>query len=349
MDATRAFSLRTQFMPCRSFLLLACFAALLASDASAHSAQSPRQNSASAPTPPVIRTNANLVLVDVVVTDKGKPVQGLKADQFHIFENGNPQRIVAFEEHRADDAQQVGQPPSLPPGVYSNFPQFAVASAANVLLLDALNTPLANQSYVRQQMLAYLKRIPPGTRIAVFTLASRLRMIAGFTNEAGVLQAAVSPGKGSPQQSAVLETPQQQDALNEAAAAMSGIDGGAMQQFLADKQSFQADLRVRITLDALAQLGRYLSTIPGRKNLIWFSGSFPLQIDPDAALTPATAASPLDPFSPMRDYASQVKQTDSLLSAARVAVYPVDAPRQRLADSTVARRDPWARAQADPA
>src|SRR5580700_11334436 len=46
--------------------------------------------------PPVIRTNANLVLVDVVVTDKGKPVQSLAARQFHILENGKDQHISVF-------------------------------------------------------------------------------------------------------------------------------------------------------------------------------------------------------------------------------------------------------------
>lgn len=274
---------------------------------------------------PVLRTQANLVLVDVVVTDQGKPVRGLTANRFHIFENGKEQRIATFEEHRATDVQQVGQTPALPPGVYSNYPRFAITSAANVLLLDALNTPISDQAYVRQQMLAYLRHIPPGTRIAVFTLASHLRMIEGFTTDAGGIQAAISHGRGSPQQSDVLVSPQDQDELNDTAAGMSGVDSGAMQQFKSDTQSFQTDLRVQMTLDALAQIGRYLSTIPGRKNLIWFSGSFPLQIDPDASQSPTSGSSPLDPFSPMRDYSDQVGKTDSLLSAARVAVYPVDA------------------------
>jgi VWFA-related protein len=297
-----------------------------------------RQTPAKAATP-VIRTQASLVLVDVVVTDQGKPAQGLTASRFHVFENGKEQHITSFEEHRAGGTQQIGQVPALPPGVYSNYPQFAIASAANVLLLDALNTPLSDQSYVRQQMLAYLKHIPRGTRIAVFTLASRLRMIEGFTVDAGVLQAAIGHGKGSPQQSDVLVSPQEQDELSDTAASMSGVDSGAMQQFMADTQSFQTDLRVNMTLEALAQIGRYLSTIPGRKNLIWFSASFPLQIDPDASQSPTSGSSPLDPFSPMRDYSDQVKQTDSLLSAARVAVYPVDARGlMPLASTDVSRR-----------
>lgn len=277
---------------------------------------------------PVIRTEANLVLVDVVVTEKGKPVQGLDARQFHLFENGKQQRIAVFEEHRSDDAPQLARVPALPPGVYSNYPRFAVASAANVLLLDALNTPLSDQSYVRRQMVEYLRHIPPGTRIAVFTLASRLRMVEGFTTDASALESAITHGKGNPQVSVLLPSPQDQDEMNGIAQDMSDVDQGAMQQFLADSQSFQTDLRVRMTLDAMQELGRYLATIPGRKNLIWFSASFPLAIDVDpdsVASQSSNPASAIDPFSAMRDYSEEVRAADTALTAARVAVYPVDA------------------------
>ena len=57
-----------------------------------------------------------------------------------------------------------------------------------------------------------------------------------------------------------------------------------LQQFEAEQQSFQIQLRQRYTLDALNQLARYMSNLPGRKNLIWFSGSFPISIMPDADL-----------------------------------------------------------------
>jgi VWFA-related protein len=330
---------------CRSFLLPLSAGALLAFISPAQTAPT-SQNAAPAaqtPAPPVLRTGANLVLVDVIVTEKGKPVDDLAQSQFHIQENGKEQKISFFETHRAADAPQIAHLPTLPPGVYSNAPRYAVASAANVLLLDALNTPLADQQYVRSEMKSYVRHIPPGTRIAVFTLASRLRMVEGFTTDAGTIEAAVTLGKGRPQQSGVLESPQDQDTENDMAANMSSIDNGLMQQFLADTASFQTDLRVRITLDALAQLGRYLNTVPGRKNLIWFSGSFPLAIDPDPTQSPTLTsnapASPLDPFSPMRDYAEQIRQTDSLLAAARVAVYPVDARGLMDLASTDASRD----------
>ncbi len=91
----------------------------------------------------------------------------------------------------------------------------------------------------------------------------------------------------------------------------------SIQQFQADTAAFQTDLRVRYTLDALQQLAKYLRGVPGRKNLIWFSGSFPLNLDPDASLQ--------SPFEAMRVYSQQVSETTAMLASSRVAVYPVDA------------------------
>lgn len=289
--------------------------------AAAQNTPVPAQNVASQATPPVaFQVKANLVLVDVVLTDKGAAVRSMAQDKFHVYENGVPQKITVFEEHKPEDALRMAGHPEFGSNVYSNFPQFTLTSAANVLLLDGLNTPLLDQQYVRLQMLEYLKNIPPGTRIAVFTLASRLRIVEGFTTDASVIARALS-GKGGSQPSVVLDSSADQqsanliDDMSSLGASQSALT--SLQQFQADLTSFQTDLRVRMTLDAMKTLARYLSAIPGRKNLVWFSGSFPLAIDPDATLT--------SPFQSMRMYSEDVRQTDNLLADARVAVYPVDA------------------------
>jgi len=283
------------------------------------SAPTPKASAPASP-PAAFQVQANLVLVDVVLSDQGVPVRGLTQDKFHVYDNGVLQKITVFEEHKPEDAPRATQYAPLGPRVYSDFPRYTVSSAANVLLLDALNTPLSDQVHVRQQMLEYLKNIPPGTRIAVFTLASRLRIVQGFTTDSSVIAKALS-GKGGAQQSVVLDptsdpqSPDQMDDMSSLGGSQSALS--SIQQFQADLASFQTDLRVRMTLDAMKNLARYLSVIPGRKNLIWFSGSFPLAIDPDAVLA--------SPFQVMRIYSDDVRQADSLLSNARVAVYPVDA------------------------
>src|SRR5580704_3044959 len=50
---------------------------------------------------PTMKTEVGVVLVDVVVTgSKDKPVPDLRRGQFQIFEDGKPQTISFFEEHK---------------------------------------------------------------------------------------------------------------------------------------------------------------------------------------------------------------------------------------------------------
>ncbi len=82
--------------------------------------------------------------------------------------------------------------PKFPPGVFTNYTPEPVNGAVNLLLLDTLNTPLTDQAYVRQQLIAYLNATPPGTRIAIFGLSSQLTILQGFTSDPALLKAVTS-------------------------------------------------------------------------------------------------------------------------------------------------------------
>jgi VWFA-related protein len=283
---------------------------------------------------PVIKSRVNAVLVDVVVTNsKGEPVPGLQKEDFEIFEDAKAQTIVSFEEHHGAQSSPV-RLPTLPPHVYTNFPLKPTTDSVNVLLLDALNTPLRDQSYVHGEMIKYLKAIPPGTRVAIFTLASRLNMLQGVTTDSSELLAILNNAKAGPQQSALLPSQTETDVNQRLVDFMSEntnalppesltltqaqVDSvSVMKQFLADTATFQTESRIRLTLQALDQLGRYLSGIPGRKNLIWFSGSFPLSVFPDPDVP--------DPYITARKFQDEVRKTADLLTAAQVAIYPIGA------------------------
>jgi hypothetical protein len=70
-------------------------------------------------------------------------------------------------------------------------------------------------------------------------------------------------------------------------------------------------------LDAFNLLAHYLSNFPGRKNLIWFSGSFPINVLPNPNLQNGFAA--------MENNNPEFRETINMFSRAQVAVYPVDA------------------------
>src|SRR5215472_3998353 len=309
--------------PWLSLVFLVWFTCLAAQNAS-----TPTSDSANAQKPnttaPFVRSTANLVIVDVVVTHDGHPVKGLQREAFRVLEDGHEQSIKSFEEHGpAVEEANAERPPSLPPNTYSNVPE-TTGDAINVLLLDAVNTPFADQAYARRKIIEYLKTIPTGTRMAVFTLSSRLRMVQGFTTDSALLLAALN-------RTAPMSSPAPQpDSGETAAARYSAIAPGpgmptqmlmdsmiaSLQQFEVDEAASLIDRRVQITLDALKGLALYLGALPGRKNVIWFSASFPLGLTPK---------SPLDTFGSSRTYGPQLQKVSELLTASRVAVYPIDA------------------------
>jgi hypothetical protein len=107
------------------------------------------------------------------------------------------QVISDFEEHKGVQTEQTKLPP-MPPDVYTNFPPIKATDSVNVLLLDALNTQVSDQSYVRSQLTRYLTTVQPGTRLAVFVLTSRLRMIQAVTTDSAVLLAALTTRNWEP-------------------------------------------------------------------------------------------------------------------------------------------------------
>jgi VWFA-related protein len=280
-----------------------------------------------------LHSGTQLVIVDVVVTGKNqKPVHGLQASDFTVTEENAPQAVKHFEEHTAltpGDATKFSAMPKLPPGIFTNFTPDPVNGAVNLLLLDTLNTPLRDQLFVRQQLLAYLNSAPPGTRIAIFGLTSRLTILQGFSSDPEVLKAAASKklGRTSPLlQDSVGGSGIQNSMADDLED--SGTDATTvanLRQFDAEQQSFQLQLRIKYTLDAMSQLARYLSSIPGRKNLIWFSGSFPISILPDITQTSGGANALPDPFAVVADYEKEFRDTVNLLARSQVAVYPIDA------------------------
>jgi VWFA-related protein len=284
----------------------------------------------------VIHAHTDLVVVDVTVVDSHQsPVHQLTKDSFKIEEDGRPQTIRSFEEHVAPVSPPPVPTPKLQPGMFTNFTPVPESGPLDILLLDTLNTPVPDQAYARAQLLKYLKEAKPGTRVAVFGLGSHLYLIQGFTSDLDKLRTVLSdPQKTHLDVSPLLDSTVGGEHFN--GGNMAGNDdmiddiqaiggGGAtgvsmisnLKQFEADAQGYRLQTRIRYTLDALNQLGRFLGNLPGRKNLIWFSGSFPINVLPDPTAP--------DPFSVAANFNDEFRDTMTRLGRSQVAVYPVDA------------------------
>ena len=169
-----------------------------------------------APIPaPTIRVTTHMVLVDVVVTDKqGKAVTGLHPEDFVVEENGKAQKIASL----TTPSENAPAAPALPPGIYSNKPQYRSTGAPiTVMLLDALNTPFTDQAYARRQMLAFVKEnFKPGDRMAVFTLTGPMNVLQDFTGDPQTLYTALQRYR-----------PQTQPLTSSTQPAISNADGPA--------------------------------------------------------------------------------------------------------------------------
>jgi len=283
-----------------------------------------------------LKANARAVELDVVVTDKKQePVIGLGRQLFEVLEDGKPQAVDYFEEHTAKPAPQ-SDAPKLPANLYTNLPSTPVMDAVNVVLIDKLNTPMADQVQVHQQILDFLAKMKPGTKMAIFVLDSKLRVLQGFTSDAAQLHAVmVDPKNGDvAERNASTRTgdDEGEDQVHienhlmmlggtkaKSGGGYNRSDAGGPAAAQAQIASNQAGERVSMTLRALEILARYLAGIEGRKNLIWFSSSFPVSgmiFFNQQGKERLPGIQSLDPAA---------KETSNLLTLSKIAVYPVSA------------------------
>ncbi len=303
-------------------------------------AQQPRPNSPATATQqsaPTLKLSVQRVVLDVTVTDdRGHPVRDLKSDDFHLFEDGAPQTLRSFDVHTAE-AQEPVKLPELPPNTFANLSSSPSAGPVTVILYDLLNTPMDSQPYARAELLEFLKNRKHSGQVAIFVLSDRLHMLQGFTEQDDLLVAALNSQKN--RRSGLL---QGQEEASQGSAQLAGTDGnqagaapGANSSFTAmtamltnmetAESSYLLDQRVNLTAEALQQIARFLVGLPGRKNLLWLSASFPAGVIPDSGANGRDPISGQNEFSPNRNYSDTIREATDLLNESHVAVYPIDA------------------------
>jgi len=232
----------------------------------------------------VLRKNVRRVIVDVVVRDStNQPVRGLVAKDFSVSEDGTSQHIASFEAHEFD-TPSISLPhdaPPLPPNVFVNVPKAPEHGPLYVILYDMVNMDRDDQAYARQQVMKFLRTIPEGARFAVYVHSDGLHFVQGFTDDRDLIYAALDP------QHPKAHVPM---------------------SFLYSQNFGRGDPVA--TVSVLTHIGEFLEGIPGKKNLIWMAGSFPVTL----------YAREGDP----RDLESDLRAELNALARAEVAVYPVN-------------------------
>jgi len=265
----------------------------------------------------ILKATTRLIQVNVIVRDHhGDPVRDLKKEDFQIFDNGKPQPVSVFS---MDSNAVLPEAQPLPENVFTNTLQQkgAVPSSVTVILIDALNTPWKDQAWSKQQLVKYLKTIHPDDRVAIYALGPGLRVLHDFTTDSSGLLKQLERYNGS----VIPETDKADNSFSSDLAAvqfdswMHGAGGGMSPQ----ERDFYVINKVQGTLHAIEFIADHLASLPGRKNLIWLSGGFPLQIGM------GSEKAMFDPNREQRTFGPEVEHAIKALNDANVAVYPVDA------------------------
>lgn len=242
---------------------------------------------------PTFQVKARIVLTDVTVTDRnGNPVRGLKEQDFRIFDNGRGETLKSFDEHVSQPS--AAYEAAAPAGEYSNAEMLHPPPVVNAILIDATTIDLVDQMYLYQQLTKFVEKLPPGEPVAIFCRSGQMTLLLqSFTSDHAALMTAIR--RAIPH----VQRP--------------GAD------YATDR-------------DTLQQIAFYLSQVPGRKNLLWFTGGsrLYLAVDPmsgqggglSAASAGQRGTAPTGMDLPnIPDY----RQIYDVLEQERITLYPIDA------------------------
>ena len=280
------------------------------------------------------KSQTTIVQVPVVVTDKaGNHVHGLTKADFKVLENGKAQKIASFEEI----IPAAIAPPSAvsTAGIFTNVsPDEHKLRALTVILLDEVNTPFLDQSYARKQLVKYLAtHLQPSQPVGLMSLSEKgLTTLSGFDTDPQALMAALKKASGhvstmenySSDAKAIAATGAAQDSLSHGIGTSESPEL-VIQRFMLQLDAVDATYNqaraIETTLRAFLEIAWSLSGRPGRKSLVWVTGSFPFYLDSFTSVPGDNGLRAL------------YERTLQALNDAQISIYPVDA-RGLLSDET---------------
>lgn len=266
------------------------------------------------------RSFSRMVMVDVIVKDSsGRSVRGLKPEDFEVFEDGQPQRVASFS-HSQDNLlrRRPAREPAALMDVYSNQrPPDEDELRPSIILLDLLNTSVQDRMIARRALTRFVReRMQRSEPLAVFVLWNKLELVQDFTGNAALLHHSISNDRRT------MADPKK-DTLNSDLMAKVAdlapddtLDREVFLRMVENMERIEGQFedertaaRVQITLEAMRGIARFAEKHPGRKSLVWLSAAFPFAINTEFGRV---------------DFDLQLRQTTNQLTAAQVAVYPVD-------------------------
>ncbi|HKI87122.1 MAG TPA: VWA domain-containing protein [Thermoanaerobaculia bacterium] len=223
--------------------------------------------------------NVSVVNVDVYVTDRqGKPVTGLKKDDFELFEDGQPVKVTNFyavaeghPRHAPKPQLKSAQAPApVPPNAQPQVPPEQQLSL--IVYIDNTNIHPFSRNRVFSNLRRFLdNKVKRGDRVMLVSYDHSLHIRHPFTTDPGVIASALfkletmtggAVQADSDRRDIIKMIDQNKD--------VNSIEVRVRQY----AESVQNDLS--FTLDALNQLVNSLAGLPGRKAVLYVSDGLPM-------------------------------------------------------------------------
>ena len=257
-----------------------------------------------------ISTTTQLVVEDVLIKGKdGKPVLGLKPEDFTITEDGKPQKISVFEfQTLEDDSAQPGRPTVVPATATHDKSAAKAITTVQIaperpgdlkyrnrrllaMFFDMTSMPIQDQKRAQEAALKYLRtQMKPADLMAIMTFSSDVKVVEDFTDDRDLLEKDIKSliiGEGQG-----FEVSNQDDSASDT--------GAAFQQDDTEFNIFNTDRQ----LSALETAVRMLGSLNEKKSLIYFASGMQRN---------------------GLDNQAQLRSTVNAAIRANVSFYPIDA------------------------
>ncbi|HYX23784.1 MAG TPA: VWA domain-containing protein [Thermoanaerobaculia bacterium] len=276
----------------------------------------------------------SVVNLDVFVSDKqGKPVEGLKAEDFVVTEDGRPVKVTNFytekrEPARAADGKAAAERPQD-------------QRLRLVVFLDDVNTGPGSRGRILDRLTGFLRQeLVPGDEVMLVRYAQKLDVRRSFTSDLGQIESDLAVLKGEASDMKKYEE-SRDHAVDDVVDAIYAGDGwGPLAEGRIRAWAEQESAVVKGALAALDGVVSWLAGVPGRKAILYVSDGLPLAPGDDLF----TWASLRSGFRAGRrisgmsgqefDLSKRFREVTSHASRNRITIYPIEAYGTRVVRGT---------------
>lgn len=228
----------------------------------------------------------NVVNVDIHVTDRdGRPVAGLRREDFEVLEDGKRVEVTNFEVISPQPVPASAPRDAAPARPVKTAETPAVEIPAEerlhlIVYVDNFNLEPAHRTRVLRQLRGFLADLRPEDRVMMVTNDLSLTVRLPFTGDRGAMEAALTEIETLPSQGQESANERRQ-ALTRVLAireAVRKLDGPCSRMIVAPIESYAETTRQEVlrSINAMTVLVNSLSGVPGRKAVLHVSDGLPV-------------------------------------------------------------------------